>query len=66
VTSDHRSALIETLANAQPVERIAIRRAARRARTKAVVCRIIAALPSGCWGGASAIMRRIWSGMRDA
>lgn len=67
-TSDYRSALIETLANTEPahVERIATRGAARQAHTKAIVCRIIAALPCGCWPIASAIVRRIWPGMRDA
>lgn len=68
MSGDYRDLVIETLANAEPahVERIATRRARRRARSKAIVCRIIAALPCGCWPIASAIVRRIWPGMRDA
>lgn len=67
MSCDYRECIGE-LANAETahVERIATRRAARRARAKAIVCRMIAALPCGSWPVASAIVRRIWPGMRDA
>lgn len=37
-----------------------------REHAKAMICRIVAAMPCGCWPVASAIVRRIWPGMRDA
>ena len=59
-----RDDVIATLADSEAgqVEGTTARRAARRARAIAIICRTIAALPARLWPPATRIIRSLWPG----